>query len=466
MKITSFGAAQEVTGSQHLLEVNGKRILLDCGMFQGKRQEAYEKNSWFGYDPKTIDMLVLSHAHIDHCGNIPTLVKKGFQGPIYCTEATDDLTAIMLMDSAHVQQSDADFFSRRHADTALKPIEPLYTLDDVQMTLKSFVGKPYDKQFEIHEGVKVTFREAGHVLGSAQVVIEIDDKEDGKHKIFVFSGDLGRYRLPIIRDPYPIAKADVLMVESTYGNRTHDPIEEGGPGLARVINRTIKRGGKVLIPAFAFERTQELIYTLHLLIKDKKIPENLPIYMDSPLASNINTIFKKYVDLYDEEIREKFKKNINPFSLKQLKETVTSEESKKLNFILGPAIIMAASGMCEAGRIRHHLANNIEDPKNTIVVVGYMAEHTLGRKIVDGDTMVKIFDKMLKVNAEVVVLEAFSAHGDMNDLDSYVKQVEGLKKVLIVHGETDQSGPFAERIRAMKKNVEVSVMEPGKTIEA
>ena len=465
MKITSFGAAQEVTGSQHILEVNGKRILLDCGMFQGKRMEAYEKNHTLGFDPTKVDAMILSHAHIDHCGNIPTLVKNGFRGPIYCTEATLDLSEIMMMDSAHIQESDAEYFSRKHKDTAL-PMEPLYISEDAEFAIKSFVGKPYDKSFEVFKGINVTFREAGHVLGSAQMVIEIDDREDGKKKIFVFSGDIGRYRLPIIRDPYVIENADVLMVESTYGNRTHDPIEEGGPGLARVINRTIKRGGKILIPAFAFERTQELVYIIHTLIKDKKIPDNLPIFMDSPMASNINVIFKKYADLYDEEIKEKFKKNINPFALKQLKETKSSEESKKLNFLIGPAIIIASSGMCEAGRIRHHLANNLEDPKNTVVIVGYMAEHTLGRKLVDGEPVIKLYDKMIKVNAEIVVLEAFSAHADMNDLDAYVSAVKGLKKVLIVHGEEDQSGPFADRIRLMHKSTEVDVMEPGKTVEA
>ena len=465
MKITSYGAALEVTGSQHLLEVNGKRILLDCGLFQGKRQESFEKNNWFGYDPKTIDVMILSHAHIDHCGNIPTLIKKNFKGVIYCTEATQDLAEIMMLDSAHIQESDAEYFARKHPEAALKMIEPLYTANDAQEAMKHFSGKPYDKAFEIFKGIKATFREAGHVLGSAQVELEIDDQEDGKKKIFVFSGDIGRYRLPIIRDPYTIPKADVLMVESTYGNRAHDPIEEGGPSLARVINRTIKRGGKVLIPAFAFERTQELIYTLHLLIKEKKIPENLPIFMDSPLASSINGIFKKFVDLYDEEIREKFKKGANPFALKQLKEVVSVEESKKLNYFLGPCIILSASGMCEAGRIRHHLANNIEDPRNSVVIVGYMAEHTLGRKMVDGEPVIKIFDKMLKVNAEIVVLEAFSAHGDMNDLDSYVNQIKGLKRVLLVHGEQDQMIPFADRIRAMKKTAKVHLMEFGKELE-
>lgn len=465
MKLTSYGAALEVTGSQHLLEVNGKKILLDCGLFQGKREDSFNKNNTFGFDPKTVDAMLLSHAHIDHCGNIPTLVKKGFTGAIFCTEATQNLVEIMLADSAMIQMNDAEYFSKKLSKTALKPIEALYTTDDVELALKSFAGKPYDKAFELYKGVNVTFREAGHVLGSAQIVLDIDDQEDGKKKRLVFTGDIGRYRLPIIRDPFQVGEADYLVTETTYGNRTHDPIEEGGPSLARVINRTIKRGGKVLIPAFAFERTQELIYTLHLLSDEGKIPNNLPIFIDSPLANRLSVIFKKYVELYDEEIKKKFKKNINPFILKQLKEVISVEESKKLNFFIGPCIIISASGMCEAGRIRHHLYNNIEDPRNALAVVGYMAEHTLGRKIVDGEPVVKIFDKMLKVNAEVVVLEAFSAHADMNDLDNYVKSIKGLKKVMMVHGEEDQSRIFAERVKKMKKGVGVEVMEPGKTIQ-
>ncbi len=454
-----------MTGSQHLLEVNGKKILLDCGLFQGRREESFKKNNEFGFDPKTVDAMLLSHAHIDHCGNIPSLVKKGFTGAIYCTEATQNLCEIMLADSAMIQMNDAEYFSRKLAKTALHPIEPLYTTDDVELALKSFAGKPYNETFELFKGIKVTFREAGHVLGSAQIVLDIDDKEDGKKKRLVFTGDIGRYRLPIIRDPFQVGEADYLITETTYGNRTHDPIEEGGPSLARVINRTIKRGGKVIIPAFAFERTQELIYTLHVLSDEGKIPSNLPIFIDSPLANHLSVIFRKFIGLYDEELRAKFKKSSNPFILKQLKEVISVEESKKLNFFIGPCIIISASGMCEAGRIRHHLYNNIEDPKNTIAVVGYMAQHTLGRKIVDGEPMIKIFDKMLKVNAEIVILEAFSAHADMNDLDDYVSKIKGLKKVMMVHGEVDQSKEFAERVKKMNKGIVVEIMEPKKPIQ-
>jgi len=463
MQLTSYGAALEVTGSQHLLEVNGKKILLDCGLFQGHRKEAYDKNSWFGFDPVEIDAVILSHAHMDHAGNLPTLVRKGFKGVIYCTEATQNLCEVMLLDSAYIQESDAEYMARKHSDTALVPLEPLYTIEDAELSLKSFKGIPFDKTFELYEGVKVTFREAGHVLGAAIVAMDIHDNEDGKDKKFVFSGDLGRYRLPIIKDPYQIKKADYLLCESTYGNRTHDPIDEGVPALARVINRTIKRGGKIIIPAFALERSQELIYSLHILANEKKIPNNLPIFLDSPLANAITDIFRRHMELFDEEIKTVFK-NVNPFAMRQLKQVANVEDSKKINNFIGPCIIISASGMCEAGRIRHHLKNHIEDPKNTIVIVGYMAENTLGRKLVDNVPVVKIFDKMYKLKAEVVVLEAFSAHADMNDLDGYIKPIKGLKKVMLVHGEKDQSRPFAERIEKFTK-AKTTVMLPQVTID-
>lgn len=458
MKLTSYGAALEVTGSQHLLEVNGKKILLDCGLFQGHRKEAFEKNRVFKYDPAKLDCLILSHAHIDHSGNIPHLIKKGFKGVVYCTRATKELCHIMLLDSAHIQESDAEYFSRKLAGTALE-IEPLYNNDDVEYAMQFFKTIPLAKRFKLYDDIYLTFVEAGHVLGSAMTTLEIKDKDDGKKKHFAFTGDMGRCKLPIINDPYQIERADYLLIESTYGNRTHAPIEEGIPELARVINRTVRRGGKIIIPSFAFERTQELIYGLHLLIDRKEIPTNLPIFIDSPLATNITDIFRNHIELYDEEIRSYFDLDHNPFKPKQLKHIKTVEESKELNFFIGPCIIISASGMCEAGRIRHHLKNNIEDPKNTVAIVGYMAEHTLGRKLVDGDPMIKIFDQMYKVNSEIVVLESFSAHADMNDLDEYIKNIKGLQKVMLVHGEENQSGPMAERV---KKNlgVETVVMRP------
>jgi len=464
MKLTSYGAALEVTGSQHLIEANGKKILLDCGLFQGRRKDSFEKNKTFKYNPKEIDSLILSHAHIDHSGNIPHLIKEGFKGVVYCTKATKDLCSIMLLDSAYIQESDAEYFSRKLSKTALKPIEPLYTQKDAEYSLQFFKTLPLEKRFKLYDDIYLTFYEAGHVLGSSMIALDIKDKDDGKQKRFVFTGDMGRCKLPIINDPYQIEKADYLLSESTYGNRTHAPIEEGIPELGRMINRTIRRGGKIIIPAFAFERTQELIYGIHLLIDQKEIPANLPVFIDSPLATNITGIFQEHIELYDKEIREYFNLDHNPFKPRQLKHVATAEESKKLNYFVGPCIIISASGMCEAGRIRHHLKNNIEDPKNTIAIVGYMAQHTLGRKLVDSAPAIKIFDQIYKVNAEVVVMESFSAHADMNDLDDYIKNIEGLQKVLLVHGEEDQSGPMAERIKT-EMGVETVVIEPEKTME-
>lgn len=464
MKITSYGAALEVTGSQHLLEVNGKRILLDCGLFQGHRKIAFEKNQEFLYDPQTIDAVLISHAHIDHTGRIPFLVKKGFKGVIYCTEATKNLCYPLLLDSAYIQEQDAKYFSKRHKESAL-PYEPIYNAEDVEFAMELFKDVPYDKTYKLYEGVQVTFREAGHVLGSSMIALDIDDKEDGEHKRLIFTGDMGRDRLPIINDPYDFKQADYLLCESTYGNRNHAPIEEGIPELARIINRTVQRGGKVIIPSFAFERTQELIYSIHLLIDRKEIPTNLPVFVDSPLATNLTDIFKQHIELYDEKIRENFRLGHNPFDPSQLKHTNNVEESKKLNFFIGPCIIISSSGMCEAGRIRHHLKNNIEDPKNTIAVVGYMAENTLGRKIVDGATAVKIFDQMYDVKAEVVILESFSAHADKDDIDHFIKGIKGLKKIMLVHGEPSQSEPLAERIRGYYDGVEAIVMEPEKPVD-
>ncbi len=463
MKLTSYGAALEVTGSQHLLEVNGKKILLDCGLFQGHRKHAFEKNQTFGFDPASIDVVLISHAHIDHTGNIPHLVKEGFKGLIFCTEATKNLCHPMLLDSAYIQEQDFKYFSKKKLGESDAQMEPIYDAEDVEHALEQFHDLPYDKNYKLFENIEVTFFEAGHVLGSSMIALDILDQEDGKQKRLIYTGDMGRDRLPIINDPHDFKQADYLITESTYGNRNHAPIEEGIPELARVINRTVQRGGKVIIPSFAFERTQELIYSIHLLLDKKEIPANLPVFVDSPLATNLTNIFKQHIDLYDEDIRENFRLGHNPFDPSQLKHTNNVEESKKLNFFIGPCIIISSSGMCEAGRIRHHLKNNIEDPKNTIAVVGYMAENTLGRKIVEGAEYIKIFDQMYKVNAEVVILESFSAHADKDDLDEFVKGIKGLKKVMLVHGEPSQSEAFAERIKTYSK-AEPIVMEPDKEV--
>lgn len=426
-------------------------------------KKAAEKNANFTYDPSKVDAVLLSHAHIDHSGNIPHLIKEGFKGVVYCTRATKDLCDVMLLDSAYIQESDAKYVARKMRNTTV-PIEPLYTIKDAEHALEFFTTLPFKKKFQLFKGIEVTFYEAGHVLGSSILVLDITDQEDGKKKRLVFTGDLGRCNLPIINDPHQVERADYLLTESTYGNRTHAPIEEGLPELERVINRTAKRGGKIIIPAFAFERTQELIYAIHILIHQNKIPSNLPVFVDSPLATNITDIFKRHIELYDDDIRAEFKLEHNPFSSRQLKHTHTVDESKKLNFLIGPCIIISSSGMCEAGRIRHHLKNIIEDPKNTIAVVGYMAQNTLGRKLVDGAKAVKIFDRMYDVKAEVIVLESFSAHADMNDLDENIKNMKGLKKVMLVHGEEDQSEPFAERIRGFT-DAEVVIMKPEEGVD-
>lgn len=463
MKLASYGAALEVTGSQHLLEVNGKKILLDCGLFQGHRLKAFEKNQNFKYDPASIDAVIISHAHIDHTGNLPHLVKKGFKGVIYSTEATKNLSHVMLLDSAFIQEQDAKYFDRKLTADGLA-IEPIYDSKDAEFCMEFFKTVPYEEVFNLFEGVNLTFFEAGHVLGSSMICLDIEDQEDGKKKKLVYTGDLGRCNLPIINDPYQFKKADYLLIESTYGDRNHAPIEQGVPELARVINRTVKRGGKVIIPSFAFERTQELIYSLHLLLDRKEIPTNLPIFIDSPLATSITDIFKDHMELYDSNIQEYYRLNHNPFDPHQLKHTSSVEESKNLNYFIGPCIIISSSGMCEAGRIRHHLKNNIEDPKNTIVVVGYMAEDTLGRKMIDGDEYLKIFDQMYKVNAEIVILESFSAHADKDDLDRFIKGIKGLKQIMLVHGEPNQSEAFAERIKTYSKAKPV-IMEPEKAVE-
>lgn len=450
MKIQFCGAAGGVTGSQHLLTINGKQILLDCGLFQGKRQESLERNQHFDYDPRELDALILSHAHIDHTGNIPNLVKQGFRGVIYCTEATQSLCSVMLMDSAHIQESDALYFSRHCSDSAIKPIQPLYTMVDAEYSLSFFKGYPYHKTFKVTEGVNVTFYDAGHVLGSSFVVLDIldHDHSPAKAKRLLFTGDMGRQNLPILRNPEQIEAADILITEGTYGNRRHDPIEESVPALSRAINRTIRRGGKVMIPAFSLERTQEIIYGIHQLTDRNEIPR-IPIFIDSPLSNKITDIFGKHKECYNESMRKEFKGSHNPFKFQNLKMVSSVEDSKQLNFYPGPCVIIAASGMCEAGRIRHHLKNNIENPNNSILVVGYMAEETLGRKLVEGMPVVKIFDQFYKVNSEIIVLNAFSAHADQDGLDDYISRVKGLRDIFIVHSEAKQADPFAERLRGL-----------------
>jgi len=459
MELQFFGAAQAVTGSMHMISINGTKILLDCGLFQGRRKEAFERNRNIPFDPASVDALVLSHAHIDHSGNIPQLVKQGFNGSIFCTHATQDLCSVMLRDSAHIQEKDVEFVNKRHAKKGLPKVEPLYTMEDTEKCMQQFVGLGYHRPFWISKNVQVTFLDAGHIFGSAIVILDVE--ENGKKRRITFTGDLGRKNLPVIRDPEPVLETDILITESTYGNRLHDPIEDMKSTLRQVISSTTERGGKVIVPSFSLGRTQELVYFLHELFNEGKLPE-IPIYVDSPLSVNVTEVFRLHPECFDDETRQEFLSNHqDPFGFFRLRYIRNVEESKKLNQSKDPCIIISASGMCEAGRILHHLANNIPDPNNTVLVVGFMAENTLGRRIVERQPMVKIFGEDVPLRAEVKIMNGFSAHADQNELMSFYNGIkkESLKHVFIVHGEPEQSNVLAEKIKETGVDVSVPVLE-------
>lgn len=449
MKLLFRGANREVTGSRHLLQANDHMILMDCGMYQGRRDDEKEKNKNFVFKPEEVDVVLLSHAHIDHSGNLPNLVKQGFSGPIYCTEATKDLLVHMLGDSAHIQEREAEWINKRKKKKGEEGlIEPLYTEEDVNDTLLLVQAVNYEDTFEVTPGVTACFHEAGHILGSALIELTIQDKEDGKTKSLTFSGDLGRPNMPLIRDPYQIKKTDYLMIESTYGNRLHESLLEAQEKLAAVINNTISRGGRILIPAFSLGRTQEVVVNIHQLMNDKKIPQ-IPIYVDSPLSVNVTSVFKKHLDILDEDVQKNFiEQDDDPFGFECITYTQSVEESKALNSIQTPMIIISSSGMVEHGRILHHLRNAIEDHRNSILIVGYQAQHTLGRKLVEGYKEVNIFGEPHPVKIEVHVMNAYSAHADRSDLLNYVAQIEHLKKVILVHGEEESAEDLEKAIHA------------------
>jgi metallo-beta-lactamase family protein len=445
MKITFHGAAGTVTGSQHLIEVNGRRILLDCGLFQGKRKEAFELNRQGFCDPATLDCLILSHAHIDHSGNIPCLVKNGFTGDIICTQATRDLCAVMLMDSAHIQEQDVMFVNKKRARNNQKLFEPLYDKEDVVRAMAQFVGISPKRRREILPGIHLTLTEAGHMLGSANVVLDIQE-EGGEQRRLIFSGDIGRPGIPIIRDPAPMTEgADILIMESTYGNRSHPPYPDSEKELERLVNETYQRGGCLLIPAFAVGRTQQLVYALHKLYLERDIPD-LPIYVDSPLATRVTDIFRLHPEAYDREIRDFILKgnHDNPFGFDTLRYTQSVGDSKQLNFLREPAIIISASGMMEGGRILHHLRNRISDPKNTILITGWQAPNTLGRKIVEGQEKVKVFGDEFPLKARVEVITGFSGHADREGLLAWAGAMEKKPRhTFLVHGEAESTAALA-----------------------
>ncbi len=450
MKIIPHGAAREVTGSCHEIQVNGKRILLDCGLFQGHRAESAVKNASFPFDPaKDIDVMILSHAHMDHVGRVPLLHKQGYRGKILCTYATRDLAEVMLKDGGYIQEKDEEYFRKYLSKSMIPSDGPLYTQQDAIDCMEVFEGRNYGDWFDVTDGVRAQFLDAGHILGAAMVVLEI--VENGATRRIGFSGDVGRNTLPIIRDPSPMPPVEVLICESTYGNRKHENIRSAMQHLKDTIIQTAQRQGKIIIPAFSLERTQEIIYDLHLLWDKKEIPA-IPIAVDSPLAANVTDVFMKHPECFDKTMYDDFLGRAhNPFEFSLVKYTETVDESKALNGKQGPMIIMAASGMCEAGRIRHHLKNEIENHRNTILVVGYMAENTLGRHIVDPDVVeVKIFDELYEKKAQIVQIDAYSGHADMADLDHYVLSIKDLKKVILVHGELDQMEPFGKRLTAAR----------------
>ncbi len=447
MNIRFHNAVRNVTGTMHLLEVDGRTILLDCGLFQGRRQEAVDRNSRLPFDAAAVDVMVLSHAHIDHSGNIPRLVKDGFQGRIYSTRATRDLATVMLRDSAHIQEKDAEFVNKWHRKKGLPLITPLYTIKDAENCVDRFTGIGYNEPVEISPGVRLTCIDAGHILGSAIVLLDV--RRNGRPFRIAFTGDLGRKNLPVIRNPFPLDACDVYITESTYGNRVHDSIADMKTELLDTVKSTIKRGGKVIVPAFSVGRTQELVYFLHELFKEGTLP-NIPIFVDSPLSVNVTEVFRRHADCFDEETRSLFlSADEDPFGFNLLRYVQNVEESKKLNEMKDPCVILSASGMAEAGRILHHLRNNIGDPKNTVLVVSFMAEHTLGRRIVERAPEVKIFGEMVPLKARVVTLNGFSAHAGRDELLDYFGGLDQrrLQKVFVVHGESPQSEALLEGIK-------------------
>jgi metallo-beta-lactamase family protein len=450
LEITFVGAAREVTGSCHLLHINGYTVALDCGMFQGRRHESADKNRKLPLPIKDLDAVVLSHAHIDHSGRLPYLIAEGYSKTIWATSATRDLCAIMLADSAHIQEKDAEFLAKRRKEF----IEPLYGMRHAVRTMDLMVGMPYNKQFDVVPGLKASYVDAGHILGSASVVL--DCTEDGKTKRLVFSGDIGRSGLAIIRDPVPPEGADALIMESTYGNREHESVDGARAQLAQVIRDTAARGGRVLIPAFAVGRTQEMVYVLHSLAREGAIP-SVPIYVDSPLAIDATTVFEMHPESFDKS-EDMVQKAKDLFRFDLVHYTRDVEESKALSRAHGPMIIIAASGMMENGRIVHHLAQGAGDPRNTILVVGFQAEHTLGRRVVERQPILQIFGEDVPLKARVEVIDGYSAHADRTEMIGWLGEVkdksQNLGQIWLVHGEAPVQDEFKTTLTALGYSVD------------
>jgi metallo-beta-lactamase family protein len=465
IELEFVGAAQTVTGSKHILRTSRATVLLDCGLFQGHRHEANMRNRDLALDPGTLDAVILSHAHIDHSGALPLLHRGGYRGPVYATPATRDLCVPMLEDAAAIQLADARhiqrLIEREHLD--LEPVEPLFTREDVVGLLGQMIAIPYHRRHTVAPGVVVTFLDAGHVLGSAIVVLDVED--DGQTTRLAFTGDLGRPHLSILRDPQVPDQVNCLITESTYGDRLHAPISEMADRLAAAINRTHERGGKVIIPSFALERAQEVIYELKRLRMQDRIPP-LPVFVDSPLTVKLTDVFKLHPDCYDRETFALLHSGHSPFEFDGLQYVSDVEESKAISQTDHPCIIIAASGMCEAGRVLHHLRTTIESTKNTVLIVGYQAQHTLGRRLVERRKEVRIFGVMRPLAAEVIVLDGFSAHADQAGLLDFAEAVRArgkLRHVILVHGEPPAQRTLAELLDA-RRFPTVSIPGPGERI--
>lgn len=462
MKINFFGATRTTTGSLYLLEVNGSRVLLECGLYQGRRGETMERNRNFPFDPRTVDAVVLSHAHIDHCGNLPNLCNQGFEGSIFCTFATRDLASIMLQDSAVVQAADAAFVSRKRAKRGLPPVEPLYSITEAEKALRQFVALNYDRPMLVADGVTVTFRDAGHILGSAQVVLDV--RENGRTFRYLFTGDIGRGDDDILRDPEIVDGVDFLQIESTYGAREHSVKTDAEESVCRMVCDTLKANGKVIIPAFSVGRTQQIVYTLHQFTDAGRLPR-VPIFVDSPLSVNATEVFRLHPECFNDEIYAFLREKANPFGMENLTYIREVAHSMKLNDLKEPAIIISASGMAEAGRIRHHLKNNVGNPKNLVLFVGYCAEHTLGAQLMAGRNPVNIFGEPVTVHAKIASIDAFSGHADKHELRRYVEHLGGdIKKISVIHGEEAQCLAFAETLKNLKPRAEVFVPQLGEAM--
>lgn len=449
MRIRFLGAARGVTGSMHLIEAAGKRFLLDCGLFQGHREEAAAKNRALAIKGSLLDFVILSHAHIDHAGNLPTLCKSGFKGRVHATAATADLSEVMLEDSAEIQERDVEFLRKRGRGA----VEPLYTGREAREITRRFVSHQYDDWIDLAPGLRLLFRDAGHIMGSATVHLEI--REKGKDLIrLTFTGDLGRPHMPILRDPAPLPQAEIIITESTYGNRVHgEPGEEAGrqmkASLSEAVNRAVRQGGKLLIPAFSVGRTQNILYYLSELMDEGVIP-TIKVFVDSPMSVAATEVLRRHPECFDADMHEKLKRASDPLIASHIELARTVEESKRINNVTGPAVIISASGMCEFGRILHHLARHLDDPSTVLGFVGYQAEHTLGRRIIEGSRSVRIYGENVPVRASVVKLNGFSAHADKEELIAALRPLKDTSgHTVIVHGEPEQSLPFASTLEGL-----------------